>query len=80
MQFIRPSLGETTDFFSGKKEPLATDAELRGREFVDDIIVVTPGEHPMRLSKAFAFKHIPHRMAVPAPEVPQIKAATIVHP
>jgi len=80
VRFIRPSLGETTEFFSGKKKPLAADAELRGRDYVDDIIVVTPGEHPMRLSKVFAFKHIPHRMKVPAPEVPQIKPATVVRP
>lgn len=80
VSFIRPALGETTEFFSGKKSPLATDAELRGREFVDDIIVMTPGEHPMRLSKIFAFKHVPNRMQFPAPEVPPIKPATVVRP
>lgn len=77
VKYMQPALGETGNFFSKTKTPLATDAELRGREFADDIIVVTPGEHPMRLSKIFAFQHAPQRMAVPAPEVPPIRPATI---
>jgi type IV secretion system protein VirD4 len=79
-QFIRPSLGETTEFFSGKSSPLATEAELRGPDFADDIIVMTPGEHPMRLSKVLAFEVIPNRMKIPAPAVPAIKPATVVTP
>lgn len=72
MSFIKPALGTTHSYYSNDRRPLAAEDELRGREFSDDIITISPGETPMRLSKILAFKHLHDRMAVPPPAVPRV--------
>jgi type IV secretion system protein VirD4 len=73
MGFIKPALGTTHSYFSNDRRPLAAEDQLRGREFADDIIAISPGETPMRLSKLMAFTHMADRMAHPTPPVPRVK-------
>jgi type IV secretion system protein VirD4 len=75
VEFIKPALGEKSGFLKRDKQPLATPADLRGRAFSDDIIVITPGEHPMRLNKALAHQLLPTRMKLPPPAVPKLSSA-----
>ena len=72
MGFIKPALGSTHSYFSNDRKPLAAEDELRGREFSNDIIAISPGETPMRLSKLMAFQHLPNRMSIPPPPVPRV--------
>lgn len=73
MGFIKPALGTTHSYYSDERRLLAAEDELRGREFSDDIIAISPGETPMRLSKLMAFQHLADRMALPLPAVPSVK-------
>lgn len=72
VDLIKPALGSTHSYFSDKRQPLASEDQLRGREFRDDIIILSPGETPMRLSKIMAYDVMPDRMTIPAPSVPAV--------
>lgn len=70
--YINPALGQTYSYYSEERQPLAPENQLRGREFRDDIIVLSPGETPMRLSKFFAYREMADRMKLPPPPVPSV--------
>lgn len=72
MGFIKPALGSTHSYYSNDRRPLAAEDELRGREFSNDIIAISPGETPMRLTKLMAFEKMPDRMTFPPPSVPRV--------
>lgn len=72
VDYIKPALGQTHSYYANERQPLAAENQLRGREFRDDIIVLSPGETPMRLTKVLAYAAMPDRMALPAPPVPRV--------
>jgi type IV secretion system protein VirD4 len=72
VDLIKPALGTTHSYYVNERQPLAAEDQLRGREFSDDIIAISPGEIPMRLSKVMAFEAMPDRMTIPPPAVPSV--------
>lgn len=72
VDYIKPALGQTHSYYRNEREPLAAENQLRGREFRDDVIILSPGETPMRLSKVMAFADMPDRMAIKPPPVPAV--------
>lgn len=74
VDLIKPTLGSVHSYFSKERRPLASEDELRGREYSDDIIAISPGETPMRLSKIMAYEAMSDRMRTTPPIVPNIVA------
>jgi type IV secretion system protein VirD4 len=71
VDLIKPALGTTHSYYVNERQPLAAE-DQRGREFSDDIIAISPGEIPMRLSKVMAFEAMPDRITIPPPAVPSV--------
>lgn len=72
VDYIKPALGQTHSYYRNERQPLAADNQLRGREFRDDIIVLSPGETPMRLTKLMAYTELSDRMGISPPTVPAV--------
>jgi type IV secretion system protein VirD4 len=72
VNLIKPAIGTTHSYYVNERQPLAAEDQLRGREFSDDIIAISPGEIPMRLSKVMAFEAMPDRLTTPPPAVPSV--------
>lgn len=56
VQMMQPGLGMTRNPFTGETKKLAEDHDLMGRLYDDKIILTTRGDHPMTLTKKFAWE------------------------
>lgn len=69
-RFIAPQLGTTRNVLTGERKNLADINELTGKKYGEKIIILPRNENPALLDPFLAYKEMPERMDVPAPDVP----------
>ncbi|MGL5736225.1 MAG: type IV secretory system conjugative DNA transfer family protein, partial [Beijerinckiaceae bacterium] len=73
---LSKALGQTRQFFSGEKKPLASVDELMGRAYADQVIVQSRADFPAKLQKQLAHATLGHLMRDRPPVVPKLNRAT----